>query len=152
MREIDDTHDGRAPKRMRKAGPRPDGQIDIRAVLEEPVRVKRDGAVKAIDPYEAMLRQHVRKSLIEKCVTSMKFVLVEAEKHKVIKRQTETRFEGNVFVVPKELPEDIQRKIFDDPDYISGQQKSMSPIWALVLSKVSFERFLECFNGRNKLK
>ena len=128
-----------------------DYQIDIRAALEDPVRIKRDGGIKSVDPYEAMLRQNVRKSVVDKCVTSMKLVLGEAEKHKLIKESPE-KATGGIFVVPKELPEELQRKIFDDPDYGSGQQTSMSSIWWHVLSVVSFERFLECFSGRKKAK
>lgn len=142
--------DGRhASKKKRKD--KADYQIDIRAALEDPVRVKRDGGTKSVDPYEAMLRQNVRKSLINKCVTSMKLVLGEAEKHKIIKEPAE-KAKGGIFVVPKELPEDLQRKIFDDPDYGSGQQTSMWPIFGYVLSVVSLERFLECFSGRKKQK
>ena len=85
-----------------------------------------------------MLRQNVRKSLVEKCVTSMKRVLGEAEKHKLIK-EPPAAATGGVFIVPKELPEEIQRKIFDDPDYAPGQQTSMSSIWWYVLSVVSFQ-------------
>ena len=128
-----------------------DYQIDIRAALEDPVRIKRDGGIKSVDPYEAMLRQNVRKSLVDKCVTSMKRVLGEAEKHKIIKEPPE-KATGGIFIVPKELPEELQRKIFDDPDYGSGQQTSIFPIWGYVLSVVSFERFLECFSGRKKAK
>ncbi len=112
-----------------------DYQIDIRAALEDPVRVKRDGGITSVDPYEAMLRQNVRKSLVDKCVTSMKRVLGEAEKHKIIKEPPEAAT-GGIFIVPKELPEELQRKIFDDPDYGSGQQTSMWPIFEYVLSVV----------------
>lgn len=141
--------DRRAPKKKPKV--RTDYQIDIRAALEDPVRIKRDGGIKSVDPYEAMLRQNVRKSLVDKCVPSMKRVLGEAEKHKLIKEPPE-KATGGIFVVPKELPEELQRKIFDDPDYGSGQRTSMWPIFGYVLSVVSFERFLECFSGRKKPK
>ena len=126
-------------------------QIDIRAALEGPIRIKRDGGITSVDPYEAMLRQNVRKSLIKKCVTSMKRVLGEAEKHKLIK-EPPTAATGGVFIVPKDLPEDVQRKIFDDPDYAHGKRTSMSTIWWNVLSVVSFQRFSESFNGRKKAK
>ncbi|MGQ0456283.1 MAG: hypothetical protein ACT4OU_04390 [Hyphomicrobium sp.] len=139
----------RASKKKPKA--KADHQIDIRAALEGPVRIKRDGGITSVDPYEAMLRQNVRKSLVGKCVTSMKRVLDEAERHKLIKEPPKKAV-GGIFVVPKELPEDLQRKIFDDPDYGSGQKTSMSSIWWYVLSVVSFERFLECFSGRKKQK
>jgi hypothetical protein len=142
--------DGRRASK-KKPKDKADYQIDIRAALEDPVRIKRDGGITSVDPYEAMLRQNVRKALINKCVSSMKLVLGEAEKHKLIKEPAE-KATGGIFVVPKELPEDLQRKIFDDPDYGSGQQTSMASIWGYVLSVVSFERFLECFSGRKKRK
>ncbi len=135
----------RASKKKLKV--KTDYQIDIRAALEDPVRIKRDGGITSVDPYEAMLRQSVRKSLVDKCVTSMKRVLGEAEKHKLIKEPPEAAT-GGIFIVPKELPEELLRKIFDDPDYGSGQETSIFPIWGYVLSVVSFERFLECFSGR----
>lgn len=154
---IEPIHDGPAngvdSRRASKTKPKAkaDDQIDIRAALEDPVRIKRDGGITSVHPYEAMLRQNVRKSLVDKCVTSMKLVLDEAEKHKIIKEPPE-KATGGIFVVPKELPEELQRKIFDDPDYGSGQQTSMWPIFGYVLSVVSLERFLECFSGRKKAK
>lgn len=139
----------RASKKKPKT--KADYRIDIRAALEDPVRIKRDGGITSVDPYEAMLRQSVRKALVDKCVTSMKRVLGEAEKHKLIKEPPE-KAKGGIFVVPKDLPEELQRKIFDDPDYGSGKQTSMWPIFGYVLSVVSLERFLECFSGRKKPK
>lgn len=147
MSEMDDTHDSRTPKRMRKAQPGSDGQIDLSAALEAPVRIKRDGEVKAIDPYEAMLRQHVRKSLVEKCVASMKLVLGEAAKHKLIKVQPPP-IEGGVFVVPKDLPEDIQQEIFAVPDNPSETPVSIIPTMMLVFKALGIKRLKRCFNGR----
>ena len=142
--------DGR-PASKKKPKAKAHFQIDIRAALEGPVRIKCDGGITSVHPYEAMLRQNVRKSLIKKCVTSMKRVLGEAEKHKLIKEPPKAAT-GGVFIVPKDLPEDVQRKIFDDPDYAPEQKTSMSSIWWHVLSVVSFERFWESFNGRKKAK
>ncbi|HPG89712.1 MAG TPA: hypothetical protein PLD46_08655 [Hyphomicrobium sp.] len=149
----DGAENGAEGRRASKKKPKvkADSQIDIRAALQDPVRIKCDGRVVSVDPYEAMLRQNVRKSLIKKCVTSMKRVLGEAEKHKLIK-EPPTAATGGVFIVPKDLPEDVQRKIFDDPDYAHGKKTSMSTIWSNVLSVVSFQRFLESFNGRKKAK
>ena len=122
-------------------------RLDIQKALEAPVRVKRDGASMPIDPYEAMLRQHVRKSLVEKSVSSMKFVLGEADKHKLIK-EPPNRINGGVFVVPKNLPEHIERQIFDDPDYSAQKGVSMGRIFWLLLTVIDFERLKRCFNGR----
>jgi ASC-1-like (ASCH) protein len=52
----------RASKKKPKV--KADYQIDIRAALEAPVRIKRDGGITSVDSYEAMLRQNVRKSLV----------------------------------------------------------------------------------------
>ncbi|MGQ0457770.1 MAG: hypothetical protein ACT4OU_11990 [Hyphomicrobium sp.] len=112
--------DGRRVSR-KKPKAKADFKIDLRAAFQDPVRIKRDGGITSVDPYEAMLRQSVRKSLVEKCVTSMKRVLGEAEKHKLIKEPPRAAT-GGIFIVPKELPEDIQRKIFDDPDYVPDQR------------------------------
>ena len=94
-----------------------------------------------------MLRQNVRKSLIKKCVTSMKRVLGEAEKHKLIKRRSSLPRSG-VFVVPKDLPEDVRRRMFSDPH--AGTEKAISLwlIWALIVKHLSYDRLLRCFNGR----
>lgn len=150
MSEIDDTEDDEVPKHRRKAGSQPSGQIDIQAALDDPVRIKRDGAATSIDPYEAMLRQHVRKSLAGSNVASMKLVLEEAEKHKLIKRSGAARAEGGVFVVPKDLPDDIQQKIFAVPDTSDGKPASFIPIMMLVYEAIGLKRLVRCFNGRNK--
>ncbi len=121
--------------------------IDIRETLEAPVRIKQHGASRPVDPYEAMLRQHIRKSLVEKCVASMKFVLSEAEKHRLIKPPPPP-CNGGVFVVPKEVPEAIQREIFDDPGYGAGNSMPMWKIFKLLLTVISIERLKRCFGGR----
>lgn len=145
-----DSADNRVASR-KKPKAKANYQVDIREALEAPVRVKRDGHVKPIDPYEAMLLQLVRKSVVEKDVASIKSVLSEAEKHKIIK-EPPAAATGGIFIVPKELPEEIQRKIFDDPHYACGEPASMSSLWWHVLSVVSFKRFMESFNGRRKAK
>lgn len=134
-----------APRRRQKPASRPGDKIDIRDALEAPVRVTGDGGVRSIDPYEAMLRQHVRKSIVGKSVPSMKLVLAEAEKHKLIKEPPPAE-RGGVFVVPKDLPEEVQRRIFEHDE--TGRNTSMSFIFGLILRYVSFERLKRCFNGR----
>jgi len=136
--------DAPAPRR-RRSDPRQDNRIDLREALRAPVRLKRDGGVKSIDPYEAMLRQHVRKSLVERCVASIKLVLGEAEKHEIIK-QPPPPVTGGVFTVPKNLPEEIERQIFD-PDYRG--RMSLIQIMALLLTVIDVERLKRCFNGRD---
>ncbi len=133
------------PRRRQKSAPRPGNKIDIRDALEAPVRVTGDGGMRLIDPYEAMLRQHVRKSIVGKSVSSMKLVLAEAEKHKLIKEPPPAE-RGGVFVVPKDLPEEVQRRIFDYDE--TGRNTSMHFIVGLILQYVSLERLKRCFNGR----
>jgi hypothetical protein len=136
-----------ARKPSRRRGAEPGGAIDIREALEAPVRVKRDGASRPIDPYEAMLRQHVRKSIVEKCVASIKLVLGEAEKHKLIKEPPPAAT-GGVFIVPKNLPESIERQIFDNRSNADGQPISFSQIVALLLTVIDFDRLKRCFSDR----
>ena len=131
-------------RRRRKPASLLGDKIDIGQALESPVRVTSDGVPRSIDPYEAMLRQHVRKSIIGKSVPSIKLVLAEAEKHKLIKEPPPAE-RGGVFIVPKDLPEEVQRRIFqhDDP----GRNKSMNYIIGLLLRHITFERLKRCFNG-----
>ncbi len=142
MSRTDETKD----TRPRRSARRQSDQIDLTSALNAPVRMKRDGETKAIDPYEAMLRQHVRKSLIEKCVASMKLVLSEAEKHKLIK-PPQPRVSGGVFVVPKDLPEEIQKEIFAVPDNPDGEPVSIIPTMMLVFKALGIARLKRCING-----
>lgn len=115
-------------------------QIDISKALEAPVRLNREGQSRPMDPYEAMLRQHVRKSLVQKLVPSMKLVLDEAERHKLIKEPAQGP-KGGTFVVPKDVPEDIQREIF------SSETTSMLWIMGLLLKVIDLDRLKRCFHG-----
>lgn len=88
------------------------GKLDLRAALRAPLRVKQDGTTRSIDPYEAILRQHAKKSLIGSKIASIKYLIGEAEKHKLIEPPPPA-LTGGVYVVPKGLPEDVEREIFD---------------------------------------
>ena len=122
-------------------------RIDISQALNAPVRVTRDGVTRTIDPYEAMLRQHVRKSLVDKSVPSMKLVLAEAEKHKVIQERPPSD-PGGVFVMPKGLPEEVERQIFDPRHERFERNNSMYDVCRLLLRHVTFEQLRRCFSGR----
>lgn len=106
-------------------------KIDLQAALRASIKIKQDGAFRSVDPYEAMLRQHVRKSLIGRCMASIKFVLGEAERHKVIKPPPPPA-SGGVYVIPKELPEEVQRAIFDERP-AHGEREPIRRIADLVL-------------------
>jgi hypothetical protein len=141
----EDALDAPAPRRRKKSESRLGDKIDIGQALEAPVRVISDGEMRSIDPYEAMLRQQVRKSIVGKSVPSIKFVLAEAEKHNLIKEAPPAE-RGGVFVVPKDLPEEVQRRIFQHDE--SGRNTSMLYIIGLLLRHITFERLKRCFNGR----
>jgi hypothetical protein len=107
-----------------------DGKIDIRAALEAPVRLKQGGETKSMPPYEATLRQHVKKALVDPSLPSIKFVIGEAEKHAVIERP-KTKEHGGVFVVPKWLPDEAQREIFAYAPP-AGERDDMRRIFAII--------------------
>lgn len=142
----DDAEDHGDEKARRRGASGSSGRIDIRAALEAPVRVKQNGESKPIDPYEAMLRQHVHKAIVGRNVPSIKLVLEEAEKHKVIERPPAPQ-NGGVFVIPKNLPEEIEAQIFDDADYAEQRKSSIVPIMLALIKVISFERLKRCFNG-----
>jgi len=63
----DDAAEGRrASKKKRKA--KADFQIDIRAALEDPVRVTQDGKSQKVSAFEVTIRQHLKMSLLEKSI------------------------------------------------------------------------------------
>ena len=92
----------RASKKKRKA--KADYQIDIRAALEDPVRVTQDGKSQKVSAFEVTIRQHLKKSLFEKSIASMKFIIEQAEKYQIIKPPPAPP-SGGIFVIPKGLPE-----------------------------------------------
>jgi hypothetical protein len=152
--EHDDAGDEPARKPRRSRSRRTDGAIDIREALKAPVRVKHADGSEPIDAYEAMLRQHVKKAIVEKRVDSMKLVLREAEKHKVIKTPGPP-VNGGVFVVPKDLPEDLQRAIWDSDDYAdevvaNKGRPSFARFLEPIANVVGIERLVRCFNGRRR--
>lgn len=59
--------------------------------------------------FEAVHLQHARKSLVEKSIASIKFVVEQAEKYQVIKLPPPAA--GGVFTIPKGLPQDVERAI-----------------------------------------
>lgn len=73
-------------------------------------------------------------------------VPLTAEKHKVIERPPAPQ-NGGVFVVPKDLPEEIEAQIFDDAGYAEQRQSSIVPIMFALLKVISFDRLKRCFNG-----
>lgn len=118
-----------------------DRRIDLRGVIDAPIKVKQDGEVRSVHPHEVILRQHLRKALSKLSIPSIKFLIGEAEKYKVIKPPPPPPG-GGVFIVPKGLPEDIEREIFDyRPE--DGSREPISRILNIL------KRY---FNGRRKQK
>ena len=105
-------------------------QIDLSGVLEAPLRIRRNERVESIHPVEAMLRQHLRKAIVDKSVPSMKFILDQAEKHDVVKKPAPPS-RGGVFIVPKGLHLEAERAIFDH-DLPAGQSDAMSRIIGII--------------------
>lgn len=126
---------GGASKKAPKA--RTTRQFDIRAALQAPLRVTQAGKARRISAFEAMFRQQVKKSLADKSVPSMEFVIKQAEKHQVIKPPPAPQH-GGVFVVPKGLPEEVEREIFEHR-HDSAEPEPMSRIFGIL------RRF---YNGR----
>ena len=105
-------------------------KIDLRDALEAPVKLKQGGEAKSMPPYEATLRQHVKKALVDQSLPSIKFVIGEAEKHGVIEQPPPPEI-GGVYIVPKWLPLEAQREIFDyRPE--DGQPEPMERIWGII--------------------
>jgi hypothetical protein len=86
-------------------------EIDLLAVLEAPIKLRSDEGSRRVPAFEAVLLQHARKSLVEKSMASIKFVIEQAEKYQVIKMPPPPAT-GGVFTIPKGLPEDVERDIF----------------------------------------
>jgi hypothetical protein len=87
-------------------------EIDLLAVLEAPIKLRSDEGSRHMPAFEAVLLQHARKSLVEKSMASIKFVIEQAEKYQVIKIPPAPTT-GGVLTIPKGLPEDVEREIFE---------------------------------------
>ncbi len=118
----------RASKKKRKD--KADYQIDIRAALEDPVRITQDGKSQKVSAFEVTIRQHLKKSLFEKSIASMKFIIEQAEKYKIIMPPPAPP-SGGIFVIPKGLPESVEREIFEHrPEH--GEHEPISRIIGIL--------------------
>ncbi len=118
-------------------------KIDIRNALEAPLHLKKDGVSRTMSAYEATIRQHLNKAIVKRSIQSLKFIFDEAEKHDVIEKP-KPPLKGGVFIVPKELPNDLQREIFDyQPE--QGTREPMNRIWSI------FRGFINAYKQRAKI-
>ncbi len=103
--------------RVRRRRRRRDGrlEVDVKDILEASVRVRHGDVTQTMAPFEAMVRQHVKKSLIKRSVASMKFVTAQAERFHLFKPPVKLP-QGGAIIVPKDMPEELQREIFDHDD------------------------------------
>ena len=103
-------------------------QIDLSIALEAPIKLRSDDRPRNVPAFEAVLLQHTRKSLVEKSIASIKFVLGQAEKYHVIRKPPPASQTSATFTVPKGLPEDVEREIFK----FCHEEKSMFRIFGIL--------------------
>ena len=126
-----EAEDQNAAARSPKRKPRTSGkakreeQLDISRIFSEPIEVSKNGKKSKIPAMEASLRQHLQKALFENNHQSIKMILNEARKYGLIK--IPQKLTGGVYIVPKCLPEELQREIFD-----CDRSNSMYRIWNIV--------------------
>ena len=93
----------RRPRR-RKRPRKTDGQIDLEAILKEPLDVLKNGKPGKMDPVEAAVRRQVQKALVDKNFASIKAVIDLAIEHKLVARPEPPKA-GGVLLIPSDLPE-----------------------------------------------
>lgn len=107
----------KARRRKRKPSPqtlaRKKGQIDLGALLREPLRVLKDGKPAKMDPVEAAIRKQVAKALKERSLPAIKEVIDLAIKHGLVTAGEQVR--GGVIVIPKTVSEADLKKILSYP-------------------------------------
>lgn len=87
-------------KRRREAA----DQVDLEAILKEPLDVLKNGKPGKMDPIEAAVRRQVQKALVEKNFASIKAVIDLAIEHKLVARPDPPKA-GGVLLIPSDLPE-----------------------------------------------
>ncbi|MCB1483414.1 MAG: hypothetical protein KDJ17_00810 [Hyphomicrobiaceae bacterium] len=97
----------RSPKTKRAKRRRGEpGQVDLHALLIEPVSVVKGGKVQKMDPFEAMLRKHLELALKERSASAIKAILDMAMEYSLIKSPPPCN-SGGVLMVPMITEEDI---------------------------------------------
>jgi hypothetical protein len=90
------------------------GQIDLGALLSEPLHVLKAGKVVNMDPVEAAIRKQVAKALKDRSVAAIKEVIDLAIKHGLV-AEPPPELRGGVVVIPKTVSLSEQRAIFSHP-------------------------------------
>ncbi len=90
------------------------GQIDLGALLSEPLQVLLEGKPRKMDPLEAAIRKQVQKALVEKSMPSIKAVIDLAIEHGLIASPAVRR--GGVIRVPYSVGRENFERIFKDRD------------------------------------
>ena len=96
-----------------KARARKQGQIDLGALLSEPLQVLLDGKPRKMAPLEAAIRRQVQKALVDKSMPAIKAVIALALEHGLIASPAPVR-KGGVLVVPYSLGRETFERIFND--------------------------------------
>lgn len=96
------------------------GLVDIGAILNEPLEVLKNGKPGKMPALEVAIRQQVKKALTEKSLPAIMAVIKIAIDNKLVASPPAPPT-GGIFIVPKFLTEDEQRRIFDNQDDRSMQ-------------------------------
>lgn len=97
----------RSPKARRAKRKRGEPeQVDLYALLIEPVAVVKGGKVHKMDPFEALLLRQLELALNERSAAAMKMILDEASGYGLIKPPPPCN-SGGVLLVPMITQEDI---------------------------------------------
>lgn len=89
-----------------KGRPRQGQQVDLQALLIEPLSIVKGGKVHKMDPFEAMLRRQLELALKERSMAAMKIILDAAIEYDVIRKPAPAPG-GGVLLVPMITEEDI---------------------------------------------
>jgi hypothetical protein len=103
-------------KRRRRRKKRRADQLDLAALLSEPLHVLMDGKMSKMDPLETSIRAQVRKALVEKNTQAIKAVIDLAIEHDLVQKSPQTQRHG-VIRVPTAIVLDLWMRIFRDDEF-----------------------------------
>lgn len=103
------------------------GLVDIGAILDEPLEVLKNGKPGKMPALEVAIRQQVKKALTDKSLPAIMAVIKVAIDNDLVASPPAPQTTGGVFIVPKFLTEDEQRRIFDNKE-----DRSMQTIFKIL--------------------